>query len=149
MANSDINTTTVNRRGKFFRLIDGTILEFTAMLDCNCNPTDNPDECIIAMYEIPDGLFKGVDLRLFSDDNSNERASVTDIQCTAINRREMFFRLIDGTILEFTAMLDCNCNPTDNPDECVVAICKLPDGLFRAIDLRILDDHPDMWETLQ
>jgi hypothetical protein len=115
MANSDINTTTVNRRGKFFRLIDGTILEFTAMLDCNCNPTDNPDECIIAMYEIPDGLFKGVDLRLFSDDNSNERASVTDIQCTAINRREMFFRLEDDTTIKFTAMLDCNCNQPTTP----------------------------------
>lgn len=73
----------------------------------------------------------------------------SDINTTTVNRRGKFFRLIDGTILEFTAMLDCNCNPTDNPDECVVAICKLPDGLFRAIDLRILDDHPDMWETLQ
>lgn len=69
---SDIHTTGVNRRGKFFRLIDGTRLMFTRMLDIECKPTENPDECILAVYQLPDGEFRGVDLRLFHDDEMQE-----------------------------------------------------------------------------
>jgi hypothetical protein len=68
----DIHTTAVNRRGKFFRLIDDTILRFTAMLDINCKPTENPDECVLAVYQLPDGEFRGVDLRLFHEDEMQE-----------------------------------------------------------------------------
>lgn len=69
---SDIETTGVNRRGKFFRLIDDTILHFTTMLDINCKPTDDPDKCILAVYQLPDGEYRGVDLRLFHDEEWRE-----------------------------------------------------------------------------
>lgn len=69
---SDVHTTGVNRRGKFFRLIDDTKLMFARMLDINMNPTENPDECIVALYQLPDGEFRGVDLRLFHDDEMQE-----------------------------------------------------------------------------
>lgn len=68
----DLHTTGVNRRGKFFRLIDDTILVFSKMLDINCNPTENPDDCIIAVYQLPDGEYRGVDLRLFHEDEWQE-----------------------------------------------------------------------------
>jgi hypothetical protein len=59
---SGIYTTAVNRRGKFFRLEYDTIINFISMLDIDCKPTTNPDDCIIAIFQLPDGLFKGVDL---------------------------------------------------------------------------------------
>jgi hypothetical protein len=70
----DIHTTAINRRGKFFRLIDDNILRFSKMLDINLNPTENPDECILAVYQLPDGEFRGVDLRLFHEAEWNEVA---------------------------------------------------------------------------
>jgi hypothetical protein len=69
---SDIEMTAVNRRGKFFRLVDETKLMFAKMLDIDLNPTDNPDKCIVALYRLPDGEFRGVDLRLFHDDEWQE-----------------------------------------------------------------------------
>ena len=68
----DIHTTAVNRRGKFFRLTDNTILRFSAMLDINHRPTENPDECVLAVYQLPDGELRGVDLRLFHEDEMQE-----------------------------------------------------------------------------
>jgi len=68
----DIHTTAVNRRGKFFRLIDDTILPFTQMLDIKGNVTNNPDECVLAVYQLPSGLFRGVDLRLFEREDMME-----------------------------------------------------------------------------
>lgn len=65
---SDIQTTAVNRHGKFFRLIDDTKLMFAKMLDIDLNPTENSDECIVALYRLPDGEYRGVDLRLFRDE---------------------------------------------------------------------------------
>lgn len=69
---SDIYTTAVNRRGKFFRLEDNTIINFISMLDINGKLTDNPDDCIVAIFQLPDGFLKGVDLRLFRDDDMLE-----------------------------------------------------------------------------
>lgn len=69
---SDIEMTKVNRRGMFFRLVDDTKLAFAKMLDINLNPTDNPDACTVALYQLPDGEFRGVDLRLFHDDEWQE-----------------------------------------------------------------------------
>lgn len=71
-ANSDIPATAVNRRGKFFRLLDDTILPFTTMLNINGKVTDNPDDCILAVYQLPGGLFRGVDLRLFEREDMME-----------------------------------------------------------------------------
>lgn len=64
----DILTTAVNRRGKFFRLEDESVLHFKTMLDIDGNVTTDPDQCILAVYQLPNGLMRGVDLRLFDDD---------------------------------------------------------------------------------
>lgn len=132
----DIHTTTVDRHGKFFRLADDTILKFAAMLDIDGNVTSNPDDCVLAVYQLPGGSFKGVDLRLFE----MPRRSHVDIHATALNRRGKFFRLEDDNVLKFTAMLDIDCKPTDNPDDCVLAVFQLPNGLLRGVDLRIFGD---------
>jgi hypothetical protein len=58
----------VNRKGKFFRLDDDTKLPFIEMLDASGKKTLNPDDCIIALYQLPNGMFSGVDLRLFGHD---------------------------------------------------------------------------------
>lgn len=75
MASSDIPTTAVNRRGKFFRLIDDTILPFTTMLDISGNVTSNPDDCILAVYHLPNGIMRGVDLRMFEREDMMETSN--------------------------------------------------------------------------
>lgn len=134
----DIHTTTVDRHGRFFRLVDGNVLKFAAMLDIDGNVTSNPDDCILAVYQLPGGSLKGVDLRLF--ETPGTRHVHTDICCKALNRRGRFFRLEDDNVLKFTTMLDIDCKPTNNPDDCVLAVFQLPCGLLRGVDLRIFGE---------
>jgi hypothetical protein len=145
MASSDIHTTTVDRSGKFFRLVDGNVLKFTTMLDIDGNVTTNPDDCVLAVYQLPGGSFKGADLRLFEDAQWSGHVH-RDIACKALNRRGRFFRLEDDNVLKFTVMLDIDCKKTDNPDDCVLAVFQLPNGLFRGVDLRMFNEHEDMQE---
>ncbi len=58
----------VNRKGQYFRLDDDSKLPFCAMMDANGEDTEDPDACVIALFQLPNGRFSGVDLRLFGDD---------------------------------------------------------------------------------
>lgn len=64
----DIRCDGVNRRGKFFRLDNGGRLNFSVMLDGDLRVTNEPDHAVVALFELPDGLFRGVDLRVFDQD---------------------------------------------------------------------------------
>jgi hypothetical protein len=146
----DITTTTLNRHGGFFQLEDGTIIDIAAMVDERGNVAD-PDAATIGIYELPcDGLYRAADLRLFSDENGSKpvRPSCPAIKCTAVNKRDRYFRLENGGRLDIATMLDIDLRPTTDPDAMTVAIFRLPDGLYRGIDLRPMDD-PDNQESLQ
>lgn len=149
MPNS-IKTTTLDRRRKCFHLADGTTLEFSAMLDGDCNVTDDASAAVIAIYQVSDGRYKGPDLRLFKDTDGNAPMAYLDcdVKVIAVNVRGKFFRLDDGTTLPFVAGLDIDLQPTNNADAIVVAIAQLSDGLFRGVDLRLFKDT-DMIEVLQ
>jgi hypothetical protein len=58
----------VNRKGKYFRLVDDSKLPFCSMMDINGDETEDADACVIALFQLPDGRFSGVDLRLFGAD---------------------------------------------------------------------------------
>lgn len=63
----------VNRSGKYFRLEDDRVIPFCSMMDINGNDTDDPAECVIALFQIPEGedgagKYSGADLREFDDD---------------------------------------------------------------------------------
>jgi hypothetical protein len=58
----------VNRHGRYIRLEDDRKLPIVGMLDIHGKDTEDPDACIVALFERPDGLFSGVDLRRFDDD---------------------------------------------------------------------------------
>lgn len=144
----DITTTILNRHGSCFILEDGTILPIDAMTDDRGNVAD-PDAATIGIYQLAcDGLYRAADLWLFQDDLGNEpmRPSSPTIECTAVNLRDRYFRLIDGNRLDIETTLDADLRPTTDPDDAVLAIFKLPDGLYRGIDLRPMRD-PDNLET--
>lgn len=151
MAN-DIHTTILDKRRKCFHLADGTVVEFSAMLDRHCNITDDVSEAVIAIYMLSDGRYKAIDLRLLSDTDGNEptmRLNCDNLECEAVNLRGRFFRLCDNGKLPFSIALDHNLQPTNSHDEMTVAIYLLPEGLYRGVDLRIFtEDHPDMLEAL-
>lgn len=151
MAN-DIHTAILDKRRKCFHLADGTAIQFSAMLDGDCNITDDANEAVIAIYLLPDGRYKGPDLRLFRDTDGNRptmRSDRNDLECVAVNLRGRFFRLDDDGRLPFSVALDHNLQPTDHHAEMTVAIVQLPDGLYRGVDLRLFtEDHPDMVEAL-
>jgi hypothetical protein len=60
---AEINGTAMNRRGKFFRLENDGRLPWKCMLDIAGNVTTDPDCCIVAVFELPNGLYRGLDLR--------------------------------------------------------------------------------------
>ncbi|OKO68913.1 hypothetical protein AC628_34680 [Bradyrhizobium sp. NAS96.2] len=80
---------------------------------------------------------------MFADANGNEATKEPyrdDIQCTAVNLRNKFFRMTDDTVIAFN---------TININEAPIAIVELPNGAFRCVDLRLFTvDHPDMIEVL-
>jgi hypothetical protein len=147
-----IHTAILNRHRKVFQLSNGVIVEFEAMLDGDCNITDDANTAVIAIYKTG-GRYKGVDMRLFVDSDGNEPTAYPncdDLDCAAVNLRGKFFRLDDGATIPFAAMLDGDCNIIDDANAAVIAIVRLPDGLYRGVDLRLfIEDHPDMLETLQ
>src|ERR1700733_12263171 len=102
--NGDITTTTLNRRGKFFQLEDGTILDITAMLDGRGNVTE-PDAAIIGVYQLPDG-YRAVDLRMFEDENGSKSVSPAraPITCVSVNKRDRYFRLESGNRMDIAIM---------------------------------------------
>lgn len=148
--NGDISTTTLNRKGRYFALEDGTTIDIAAMLDERGNVTE-PDTAIIGIYELSfDKLYRAADLRLFRDERGNKpiRSTCATIQCNSVNLRDRYFRLADGGRMNITTTLDIDLRPTTDPDAAVIAIFQLPDGLMRGIDLRPFDD-PDTQESLQ
>lgn len=146
-----IETTLINRSKKYFRTQDGTILQFCAMFDHDLNPTTDANACVLAVYHCDDdGVFKGLDTRIVRDEITGSPAthlySKEEIEGVSFNRGGRLFRLVDGSVMRFAATLDRNLKRTNEADY-IMAIVKLPFGLFRALDLRMFDDHPDMWET--
>ncbi|MCP1843620.1 hypothetical protein ACVIHI_003462 [Bradyrhizobium sp. USDA 4524] len=101
MAN-DIHTAILDKRRRCFHLADGTAIEFSAMLDADCNITDDMNSAVIAIYMLDDGRYKGIDLRLMSDADGNEPTMRPNchLECEAVNLRERFFRLDDDGILK-------------------------------------------------
>lgn len=148
--NGNISTTTLNRRGRYFTLQDGTTIDIAAMLDERGNVAD-PDVATIGVYELQfDKLYRAADLRLFRDDLGNEPIPSTcpTINCTAVNKRDRYFRLEDGGRMDIETTLDIDLRPTLDPEAAVIAIFQLPDGVRRGIDLRAMND-PDTQESLQ
>ncbi len=150
-----LNYATVNRREQCFEYA-GHRIDWLTMLDCDCNFVENADDCAIAVYKFSQKEWTAVDLRLFREKESKSKehlawltsATSGEIKGVSVNRRAQCFRLEDDSTIPFAAMIDINGDITSDPIACVVAIFQLPDGLYRGLDLRVLDDA-EMAETLQ
>jgi hypothetical protein len=150
-----LNSATVNRNDQCFEYA-GHRIDWLTMLDGDCNLVENANECAIAVYKFSQEEWTAVDLRLFRENGSKSKehlawlksATFGEIMGVAVNRRAQCFRLEDDSTIPFTAMIDIDGDITSDPNACVVAIFQLPDGLYRGLDLRVLDD-PDITETLQ
>jgi hypothetical protein len=150
MMNFDIDGTTINRTKRHLRTNEGVIFRFAAMFDASLNATSDANACAIAIYKCEDGLWKGVDARIFHDHETGappaRRYSTKQIECDAFNRHGRFFRLTDGGVIRFVATLGADLNLTDRSDY-GVAIVKLPfDNLYRAFDVTMFDSDPDLCE---
>lgn len=151
-----LNSAIVNRNDQCFEYA-GHHIDWFKMLDGDCNPVDDSDDCAIAVYKFSQEEWTAVDLRLFREKGSKSKEHLAWLTIAnkqrhvcgvAINRRGKFFRLADDNIVPFKCMIDINGNVTSDPDACIVAIYQLPCGLYRGLDLRVCDD-PDVAETLQ
>jgi hypothetical protein len=153
---SFVHTATANRREQCFDF-KGEKIDWRAMLDIDCNPTDDGSDAVVAIYEFDPDQFVAIDLRLFRETGSSDgrhlkwlesNATIAQMNGTAVNRRGKFFRLENDGVLPFKRMLDIHGNVTTDPDSCIVAVFELPNGLYRGLDLREFE-HPDNTETLQ
>jgi hypothetical protein len=150
-----LNSATVNRNEQCFEYA-GHRIDWLTMLDGDCNLVENANECAIAVYKFSQEEWTAVDLRLFREKGSKSKehlawltsATSSAIKGVAVNRRAQCFRLEDDSTIPFTAMIDINGDITSDPDACIVAIFRLTGGIYRGLDLRVLDE-PDFAETLQ
>lgn len=58
----------INKAKRFIRLEDDTTLPIVALLAADGEETENMDECIIALFQLPDKMYSGVDIRRFDAD---------------------------------------------------------------------------------
>jgi hypothetical protein len=68
----------ISVEGKFFLLTDGTVIPWEAMMDADGNDTEDPTQCVIAVFQIPEGYagagrWSGHDIREFADDQRISR----------------------------------------------------------------------------
>jgi hypothetical protein len=151
-----LNSATINRNDRCFEYA-GHRIDWLTMLDGACNLVENADDAAIAVYKFSQEEWTAVDLRLFREKGSEAREhlpwlkSATSCDAPAgvwINRHGKFFRLEDDTVVPFKCMIDINGDVTSDSNACIVAIFQLPDGLYRGLDLRVLD-NPEFAEILQ
>lgn len=57
-----------NRAKQYFRLHDDSILPWCGMMDINGDDTNDPTKAIVVLFQLPDGMYSGIDLREFTDD---------------------------------------------------------------------------------
>lgn len=143
----NISTTLLNRRERRFYLENGETIDIVAMTDNMGNAT-TATTATLGVY-CCDGFYKAIALDLFEDETGREpvHPALRPLDCEAVNKFDRNFRLTDGARVNWTAMLDGDLRPTDNVDDAVIAVCKLPgEDLYRGLDLRAFD--PDMHETV-
>ena len=61
----------LNRKGKKIIMEDDSILTFGGMLDIHGNDTEDPNLCVLALVQLPNKMWTGVDLRLFDETDIN------------------------------------------------------------------------------
>lgn len=131
---SFLHSATVNRRAQCFHY-EGAMIDWDVMLDINLRPTDDASEAFVVIYEWDRDEFTAIDLRLFRETESNsnkhqvwlDSAMSIEINGAAINPSGKFLRLVDDTIIPFIAVNG-------------VAVFQLPDGLYRGIDIKALNE---------
>jgi len=57
----------VSLEGRYFLLDDNTTLPIVGMLDINGDDTEDPDKCIVAIFQMKNGMFSGHDIREFDE----------------------------------------------------------------------------------
>jgi hypothetical protein len=144
----EIATAAMNRDHRRFVLIDGEILDWICMLDVNGAITVNANECRVAIIRNSSGFYEGIDTQMFYErpDKKVMLPACPDIALAGFNRTGRFFRA-DNSILKFIATLNAKCEPVDS-DDYAVAVYQLPDGLLKAVDVRVLDAYPELHEAL-
>jgi hypothetical protein len=62
------------------------------------------------------------------------------LRAVGVSLEGHYFLLDDDTTLPIVCMIDIDGDETANPDSCVIAIFKLPNGRFSGHDVREFDD---------
>ncbi len=65
---------------------------------------------------------------------------MTVARVVAINRTKRLALLDSGAVVEIASMIDIDGDKTDDPEECLVAIVQLPNGMWSCCDLREFED---------